>query len=66
MNMRAKNSITAYAKAKWMAEQDIHKNNDVNFTVVSLRPSTVFGASSRLRSDIVFNNLVDVLTQQTI
>lgn len=53
-----KNPITAYAKAKWMAEQDIHKNNDIDFTVVSLRPSTVFGASSRLRSDIVFNNLV--------
>lgn len=53
-----KNPITAYAKAKWMAEQEIHKMNNDNFTVVSLRPSTVFGASNRLRSDIVFNNLV--------
>tara|TARA_B100001057_G_C22841555_1_gene947297 strand:- start:702 stop:1736 length:1035 start_codon:yes stop_codon:yes gene_type:complete len=53
-----KNPITAYAKAKWMAEQEIHKLSDDKFTIVSLRPSTVFGVSNRLRSDIVFNNLV--------
>ena len=29
-----------------------------NFTIVCFRPSTVFGASPRLRCDIVFNNLV--------
>ena len=29
-----------------------------NFSVVCFRPSTVFGASPRLRCDIVFNNLV--------
>ena len=29
-----------------------------NFTIVSFRPSTVFGVSPRLRSDIVFNNFV--------
>ena len=53
-----KNPLTAYASAKWMAEQDLKKLNDEKFTVVSFRPSTVFGASPRLRTDIVFNNLL--------
>jgi nucleoside-diphosphate-sugar epimerase len=53
-----KNPVTAYAAAKWLAEQALNKLNDENFTVVSFRPSTVFGASPRLRTDIVFNNLV--------
>ena len=53
-----KNPITAYAKTKWAAEQDLKKLGSDNFTVVCFRPSTVFGASPRLRCDIVFNNLV--------
>ena len=53
-----KNPITAYAIAKWQAEQQLHKMSTDNFVVTSLRPSTVFGASPRLRCDIVFNNLV--------
>lgn len=53
-----KNPITAYAKTKWSAEQDLKKLGTDNFTVVCFRPSTVFGASPRLRCDIVFNNLV--------
>ena len=53
-----KNPITAYAKAKWMAEKEIHDLCSDEFAVVSLRPSTVFGVSKRLRSDIVYNNLV--------
>ena len=53
-----KNPVTAYAKTKWEAEQEIKKLSDKNFCVVMLRPSTVFGASPRLRCDIVFNNLV--------
>lgn len=53
-----KNPVTAYAEAKWLAEQYIKKLCDEQFTVVSFRPSTVFGASPRLRTDIVFNNLV--------
>ena len=32
--------------------------NSTNFVVTMLRPSTVFGASKRLRCDIVFNNLM--------
>jgi nucleoside-diphosphate-sugar epimerase len=53
-----KNPVTAYAIAKWDAEQQLHKMSSEDFVVTSFRPSTVFGASPRLRCDIVFNNLV--------
>ena len=53
-----KNPVTAYAKTKWEAEKKIKTLNDDNFTVVMFRPSTVFGASPRLRCDIVFNSLI--------
>lgn len=50
--------VTAYARTKWDAECELKKMNDGNFTVVCMRPSTVFGASPNFRADIVFNNLV--------
>ena len=50
--------VTAYALSKWKAELELSKLNDNNFSVVSFRPSTVFGASPRLRSDIVYNNFI--------
>jgi nucleoside-diphosphate-sugar epimerase len=53
-----KNPITEYARTKWEAELQLRELNNDAFTVVSLRPSTVFGWSPRLRCDIVFNNLV--------
>ena len=53
-----KNPITAYAKTKYMAEKKILLLNDKNFNIVIFRPATVFGDSPRLRSDIVFNNLL--------
>lgn len=53
-----KNPVTAYARTKWVAEQSILRLASSTFTVSAFRPSTVFGASPRLRSDIVFNNLV--------
>ena len=53
-----KNPVTEYAIAKWSAEQELHSLNTDDFIVTSFRPSTVFGASPRLRCDIVFNNLV--------
>ncbi len=53
-----KNPITAYARTKWKAECDLKKLADDSFTVVCLRPSTVFGRSPALRSDIVYNNLL--------
>lgn len=53
-----KNPITSYARTKWDAELALNKLLSDAFTVVSFRPSTVFGASPRLRCDIVFNNFV--------
>ena len=53
-----KNPLTAYARTKWEAECDIKELADGDFTVACFRPSTVFGASPRLRCDIVYNNLV--------
>ena len=54
----SKNPITEYAKTKWKAECFLKEYNSENFSIVSFRPSTVFGASPRLRCDIVFNNFV--------
>lgn len=53
-----KKPFTIYAKTKWEAECELKKLCSNDFTVVCLRPSTVFGASPNLRCDIVFNNLV--------
>jgi nucleoside-diphosphate-sugar epimerase len=53
-----KNPVTAYARTKWSAEQALTDLNSDAFTVALFRPSTVFGASPRLRCDIVFNNFV--------
>ena len=53
-----KNPITAYAKTKWFSEIEIKKISSDDFSVVCFRPSTVFGASPRLRCDIVYNNFV--------
>ena len=53
-----KNPLTAYARTKWEAERELNGMQAPGFDVCSFRPSTVFGASARLRCDIVFNNLV--------
>ena len=53
-----KNPQTAYAKSKLRAEIEILGMSNSYFTTTSLRPSTVFGWGVRLRSDIVFNNLL--------
>jgi nucleoside-diphosphate-sugar epimerase len=53
-----KNPQTAYAKTKWLAEQELITLEDDNFHITNVRPSTVFGWSPRLRTDIVFNNLL--------
>ena len=53
-----KNPVTSYAVTKWEAEQQLKTLISGDFTVICFRPSTVFGASPRLRCDIVFNNLV--------
>lgn len=53
-----KKPLTVYARTKWEAECALKELNDDSFTVVSLRPSTVYGVSPFLRTDIVFNNLL--------
>ena len=53
-----KNQITEYAKTKWKAEIELKKLANENFIITFLRPATVFGVSPRLRSDIVYNNLL--------
>ena len=53
-----KNPVTAYARTKWDAEEALKKMCSPDFICVFMRPSTVFGASPKLRCDIVFNNLV--------
>ena len=53
-----KNPVTAYARTKWDAELELVKMHSEEFVVTCFRPSTVFGASSRLRCDVVYNNLV--------
>ena len=45
-----KKPVTEYAKTKWDAEIFLNTLNDENFTVVSFRPSTVFGVT-RLKSN---------------
>ena len=49
--------ITAYAKSKYKAEQEMLKKSE-NFKIIIFRPATVFGPSANFRSDIVLNNLV--------
>ncbi len=62
-----KNPITAYAKSKWLSEIELKKLNDEKFNIVIFRPSTVFGASPRIRCDIVFNNfLASAFTRKKI
>lgn len=53
----APNPQTAYAKCKVLVEQDVGAMADADFSPVFLRNATAFGASPRMRFDIVLNNL---------
>ena len=48
---------TDYAKCKVLTEIGVSKLADGDFSPVFLRSATVFGASSKMRFDIVLNNL---------
>jgi nucleoside-diphosphate-sugar epimerase len=48
---------TAYAECKAMVERDVTALADDNFSPTFLRNATAFGASPRMRFDIVLNNL---------
>jgi nucleoside-diphosphate-sugar epimerase len=51
------NPLTAYAKCKAMVERDLTPMADDDFSPTFLRNATAFGASPRMRFDIVLNNL---------
>jgi len=53
-----KNPITSYAKSKMLCEKYLTKIKTKDFEVTFLRPSTVFGVSPRLRTDIILNNFL--------
>lgn len=48
---------TAYAKCKALVERDVSALANDNFSPTFLRNATAFGASPRMRFDIVLNNL---------
>ena len=48
---------TAYANCKVLVERDVGSLADDNFSPTFLRNATAFGASPRMRFDIVLNNL---------
>jgi nucleoside-diphosphate-sugar epimerase len=52
------NPVTPYGHAKLLAEQDVAQLADANFSPTFLRNATAYGVSSRLRFDLVLNNLV--------
>src|SRR6202035_4118948 len=53
----APNPQTAYARCKVLVERDVGALADADFSPVFLRNATAFGASPRMRFDIVLNNL---------
>lgn len=53
----ATDPLTSYAKCKLLVERDVAPMADDNFSPTFLRNATAFGASPRMRFDLVVNNL---------
>lgn len=52
------NPVTAYGESKVFVERDVKKLADANFSPTFMRNATAYGASPRLRLDIVLNDFV--------